>query len=66
MSLMILNGIRYYMPAARPSETPEARQARHLRRLHQVLAGNVEAPPEAPAPPVAGPDAVAPTQEDSQ
>ena len=42
-----------YMPAPSPfaSETPEERRARHRRRLHQVRAGNVEAPPEIPGSP---------------
>ena len=47
--------IAVYMPKPRPSETPEERRERHLRRLRQVLAGGDAAPQETPELPSADP-----------
>ena len=66
MPLMNLNGFRIYMPTSQPSETPEARRARHYRRYLQVQAGTVEAPPDIPSLPAAGLDAAALQQGGSQ
>lgn len=61
-------GSSIYMPKPSPfaSETPEARRARHQRRFHQIRAGNVEAPPEIPARPLAGLGVTVPKPADAQ
>ena len=48
------------------NETPQERQARHARRIRQVLAGEIEFPEDIPAGPASGPVPAAPTQKGDQ